>query len=473
MLYLASALAPMLSVVRHRVAYPVRPLCFLFGPFSSFRPPFILTFLVLLRSFVLFFAVPLSAPQILVTSRSDIVHTTCEWGGADSDGRRGLVLVDPLEREPCACSAVPPPLARCFSSGADTHHTVAQARLDPPSLSENDSWGGAIESCERGGCSRPVMRERAQDGSGKRVRSGAGMVSLYCASFISMTLEARMPLMRDGTPKPIALSRASALLRRPVPLLSGLPVRAIEERRGRGVVVREGANCPLACSGKSLSLGCLARGCNWIRSAMLWMSTRTAAVQAPDGRLPASSPGRDLYRATAGDQFPPLRLHAYKIVQLYLHLRQSLILPIITQSVQIQAISDARLPFTSLPALGLSRALHATAGAKEWPRTGRKARAPARVCVHGAFPLFFQSMLSSAPEALGWAEQHRDSTPVALRSVRLVVCGEHGRALRGSLVWVQVRALLDPHKALDIDLRRGGIHMRWSTIALETRGGIR
>jgi hypothetical protein len=59
-----------------------------------------------------------------------------------------------------------------------------------------------------------------------------------------MTLEARMPLMRDGTPKPIALSRASALLRRPVPLLSGLPVRAIEERRGRGVVVREGANCP-------------------------------------------------------------------------------------------------------------------------------------------------------------------------------------------------------------------------------------
>ncbi|KAJ7811126.1 hypothetical protein B0H13DRAFT_2685301 [Mycena leptocephala] len=101
--------------------------------------------------------------------------------------------------------------------------------------------------------------------------------------------------------------------------------------------------------------------------------------------------------------------------QLYLHLRRSF-LPIITQSVRIQAISDVRVPVPI--AIGYQR--------------------PAR-----------------------YREQLARGLPA-----------NHGRALRGSLVWVQVRALLDPHKALDIDLRRGGIHMCWSTTCLGAAQGL-
>ncbi|KAJ7881886.1 hypothetical protein B0H13DRAFT_931447 [Mycena leptocephala] len=74
---------------------------------------------------------------------------------------------------------------------------------------------GVLSRAVDAGVLGPVMRECAQDGDGRRVRSGAGMVSLYCASsLVSMALGARGRRMRDGTPKPIALSRASAFLRR-------------------------------------------------------------------------------------------------------------------------------------------------------------------------------------------------------------------------------------------------------------------
>ncbi|KAJ7811122.1 hypothetical protein B0H13DRAFT_2384126 [Mycena leptocephala] len=129
-------------------------------------------------------------------------------GGADSDARRGLVLVDPLEREPCACGAVPPHFAKCFScSGADTPLQWLEV------ASMRHLVGGRLYFTPRGDTIQSGGRGSSR-GLSCASRGGYGESLLRLFSRIHGAGGPRSADAGRFTPKPIALSHASAFLRR-------------------------------------------------------------------------------------------------------------------------------------------------------------------------------------------------------------------------------------------------------------------